>query len=89
MISLETKRSGGKGMHAFRYEGREQLQDWNLGGKNLNQAGKLENLKKKIQKNAVFFVGVSKARWKGQDGKEVVIKRYVIPEAKVLIEGYQ
>ena len=57
MISLETKRSGGKGMHPFRYEGTEQLQDWNLGGKNLNEAGKLENLKKMIQKNAVFFCG--------------------------------
>jgi nitrogen regulatory protein PII len=32
----------------------------------LNQGGKLENLKKEMQKNAVSVLGVSEVRWKGQ-----------------------
>jgi hypothetical protein len=32
----------------------------------LNQRGKLENLKKEMQKNAVSVLGVSEVRWKGQ-----------------------
>jgi nitrogen regulatory protein PII len=32
----------------------------------LNQGGKLENLKKEMQKNTVSVLGVSEVRWKGQ-----------------------
>ena len=32
----------------------------------LNRGGKLENLKKEMQKNAVSILGVSEMRWKGQ-----------------------
>jgi exonuclease III len=37
---------------------------WNV--RTLNQGGKLENLKKEMQKNAVSVLGVSEVRWKGQ-----------------------
>ncbi|PNF27982.1 hypothetical protein B7P43_G14668 [Cryptotermes secundus] len=37
---------------------------WNV--QTLNQAGKLENLKKEMQKNEVSVLGVSEVRWKGQ-----------------------
>jgi hypothetical protein len=32
----------------------------------LNVGGKLKNLKKEVQKNEVFVVGVGEIRWKGQ-----------------------
>jgi hypothetical protein len=32
----------------------------------LNQGGKLENVKKEMQKNAVSVLGVTEVRWKGQ-----------------------
>jgi len=34
---------------------------WNV--KTLNQGGKLENLKKEMQKNEVSVLGVSEVRW--------------------------
>jgi hypothetical protein len=37
---------------------------WNL--RTLNHGGKLENLKKEMQKNSVSMLGVSEMRWKGQ-----------------------
>jgi hypothetical protein len=37
---------------------------WNV--RTLNQKGKLENLKKEMQKNAVSVLGVSAVRWKGE-----------------------
>jgi hypothetical protein len=37
---------------------------WNV--RTFNQGGKLENLKKEMQKNAVSVLGVSDVRWKGQ-----------------------
>jgi len=37
---------------------------WNV--RTLNRGGKLENLKKELQKNAVSILGVSEVRWKGQ-----------------------
>jgi hypothetical protein len=37
---------------------------WNI--RTLNQGGKLENLKKEMQKNTVTVLGVSEVRWKGQ-----------------------
>jgi nitrogen regulatory protein PII len=37
---------------------------WNV--RTLNQGGKLENLKKEMQKNAVSVLGVTEVRWKGQ-----------------------
>jgi hypothetical protein len=37
---------------------------WNV--RTLNQGGKLENLKKEMQKNEVSVLGVSEVRWKGQ-----------------------
>jgi hypothetical protein len=32
----------------------------------LNRGGKLENLKKEMQKNAFSLLGVNEVRWKGQ-----------------------
>jgi hypothetical protein len=37
---------------------------WNV--RTLNQGGKLENLKKEMEKNLVPVMGVSEVRWKGQ-----------------------
>jgi nitrogen regulatory protein PII len=37
---------------------------WNV--RTLNQGGKLQNLKKEMQKNAVSVLSVSEVRWKGQ-----------------------
>jgi hypothetical protein len=37
---------------------------WNV--RTLNQGGKLENLKREMQKNAVSALGVSEVRWKRQ-----------------------
>jgi hypothetical protein len=37
---------------------------WNV--RTLNGGGKLENLKKEMQKNAVSILGLSEERWKGQ-----------------------
>jgi hypothetical protein len=37
---------------------------WNV--RTLNRGGKLDNLKKEMQKNAVSILGVSEVRWKGQ-----------------------
>jgi hypothetical protein len=37
---------------------------WNV--RTLNQGGKLENIKKEMQKNAVSVLGVSEIWWKGQ-----------------------
>ena len=37
---------------------------WNV--RTLNRGGKLENLKKEMQKNEVSVLGVSEVRWKGQ-----------------------
>jgi hypothetical protein len=37
---------------------------WNV--RTLNQGGKLENLKKEMQKNVVSVLGVSEVRWKCQ-----------------------
>jgi exonuclease III len=37
---------------------------WNV--RTLNQGGKLENLKKEMEKNGVSVMGVSEVRWKGQ-----------------------
>jgi hypothetical protein len=37
---------------------------WNL--RTLNQRGKLENLKKEIEQNAVSALGVREGQWKGQ-----------------------
>jgi exonuclease III len=37
---------------------------WNI--RTLNQGGKLKNLNKEMQKNAVSVLGVSEVRWKGQ-----------------------
>jgi hypothetical protein len=37
---------------------------WNVS--TLNEGGKLDNLKKEMQKNAVSVLGVSEVRWKGQ-----------------------
>ena len=47
-------------------EGTAQLQigTWNV--RTLNRGGKLENLKKEMQKNEVSVLGVSEVRWKGQ-----------------------
>jgi hypothetical protein len=36
---------------------------WNV--RTLNRGGKLENLKKEMQKNKVSILGVSEVRWKG------------------------
>jgi hypothetical protein len=37
---------------------------WNV--RTLNRGGKLENVKKEMQKNALSILGVSEARWKGK-----------------------
>jgi hypothetical protein len=37
---------------------------WNV--RTLNRGGRLENLKKEMQNNAVSILGVSEVRWKGQ-----------------------
>jgi hypothetical protein len=37
---------------------------WNV--RTLNRGGKLENLKKEMQKSEVDILGVSEVRWKGQ-----------------------
>jgi hypothetical protein len=37
---------------------------WNV--RTLNGGGKLENLKKEMQKNEVSILGVSEVRWKGK-----------------------
>ena len=37
---------------------------WNV--RTLNRGGKLENLKKEMQKNELSVLGVSEVRWKGQ-----------------------
>ena len=37
---------------------------WNV--RTLNRGGKLENLKKEMQKNEVSVLGVSEVRWKGK-----------------------
>jgi hypothetical protein len=44
---------------------------WNV--RTLNQGGKLENLKKEMQKNAVSVAGVSGVWWKGQGEIRVCI----------------
>ena len=36
----------------------------------LNRRGKLENLKKEMQKNEMSILGVSEVRWKGQGKKK-------------------
>jgi hypothetical protein len=41
-----------------------KISTWNV--RTLNQDGKLENLKKEMQKNAVSVLGVSEVRWKSQ-----------------------
>ena len=56
-------------MQALRQEeakGTSQLQDWNMECKDLDQGGKLENLKTELQKNEVSVLGVSEARCKGK-----------------------
>jgi exonuclease III len=44
----------------------------------LNQGGKLENLKKELQKNAVSVLGVSEVRWKGEGEIRSVIIQCII-----------
>jgi nitrogen regulatory protein PII len=41
-----------------------EIGTWNI--KTLNRGGKLENLKKEMQKNEVSVLGVSEVRWEGQ-----------------------
>jgi hypothetical protein len=47
---------------------------WNE--RTLSEGGKLENLKKEMQKNAVTVLGVSEVRWKGQG--EIKIGDYCV-----------
>jgi len=51
------------------YKGKNEQHSYKIGTWNvrtLNRGGKLENLKKEMQKNAVSVLGVSKVWWKGQ-----------------------
>jgi exonuclease III len=50
-------RKSGKDPHQYR------IGTWNV--RTLNQGGKLENLKKEMEKNGVSVMGVSEVRWKG------------------------
>jgi hypothetical protein len=52
---------------------------WNV--RTLNRGGKLENLKKEMQKNEVSILGVSEVRWKGQGELR---KKCIIPGVNVL-----
>jgi hypothetical protein len=51
-------RKTGKDTHQYR------IGTWNV--RTLNQGGKLENLKKEMEKNGVSVMGVTEVRWKGQ-----------------------
>ena len=42
-----------------------KIETWNV--RTLNRGGKLEYLKKEMQKNEVYVLGVCEVRWKGQD----------------------
>jgi hypothetical protein len=76
MLRLEIKRSGGKLLPHSDLRGGVSLEEtprkarqysigtWNV--RTSNQGGKLENLKKEMEKNGVFAMGVGEVRWKGQ-----------------------
>jgi nitrogen regulatory protein PII len=63
-VSLEETSRGthyrktGKDPHQYR------IGTWNV--RTLNQGGKLENLKKEMEKNEMSIMGVSEVKWKGQ-----------------------
>ena len=57
--------------------------------KPLNRGGKLENLKKEMQKNEVSVLGASKVRWKGQGEIRSGDYTVIIPEVNGLKKVWQ